>query len=104
VDSFNDRVCDKEGEFGSGGTRGARLVEDKLEGRLDDDRLGCEDPVGDVGEAPFGPGLLLPLFLPPPRNRPLLQRQNCQQRAFHILTSLSAAGLPGSGPAMSNVP
>ena len=55
-------------------------MEDKLEGRLEDDRLDCDDPVGDVGEAPFGPGLLLPLFLPPPRNRPLLQRKYYQQR------------------------
>jgi len=73
-------VCDNDGEFGSGGTLGARLVEDKLEGKLEDDRLDCEDPVGDVGEAPFGPGLLLPLFFPPPRNRPLLQRKYGQQR------------------------
>jgi len=59
-----DRVCDKEGEFGSGGTLGARLVEEEL---------ACEGPVGDVGDAPFRPpGLLVPLFLPPPRNRPLL--------------------------------
>jgi len=77
VDSFIDRVCDNEGEFGSGGTLGARLVEDKLEGRFEDDRLDCEDPVGDVGEVPFGPGLLLPLFLPPPRNRPLLHKKRC---------------------------
>ena len=69
VDSFMDKVEESEGEFGSGGTLGAKLVEDELP---------CELPVGDVGCAPFGaPGLLVPPFLPPPRKRPLLQRKIC---------------------------
>lgn len=59
-----ERVEERDGEFGSGGTLGARLVEDALP---------CEVPVGDVGCAPLGaPGLLAPPFLPPPLKRPLL--------------------------------
>jgi hypothetical protein len=50
--------------FGSGGTLGAKFVDDELPWGL---------PVGDVGCAPFGiPGLLAPPLLPPPRKRPLL--------------------------------
>jgi len=30
VDSFIDSVCERDGEFGRGGTLGARLTEDKL--------------------------------------------------------------------------
>jgi len=66
LESSIERLNASEGEFGSGGTLGARFV---------DDELAWEVPVGDVGCAPFGaPGLLAPPFLPPPRKRPLLQR------------------------------
>lgn len=59
-----ERVDERDGEFGSGGTLGAILVEDALP---------CGLPVGDVGCAPLGaPGLLAPPFLPPPLKRPLL--------------------------------
>ena len=69
VKSSIESVCDREGEFGTGGTLGARLVEDALVNG---------GPVGDVGETPFcPPGLLVPLFFPPPRKRPLLYRESC---------------------------
>jgi hypothetical protein len=59
-----ERLWESEGEFGSGGTLGAKFVDDELPWEL---------PMGDVGCAPFGaPGLLAPPFLPPPRKRPLL--------------------------------
>lgn len=65
VDSFIDRVCERDGELGNGGTLGARLV--------DEEPL-WEVPVGDVGDVPLGggPGLFDPPFLPPPLNRPLI--------------------------------
>ena len=64
MESSIERVCEREGELGNGGIRGAKLV--------DDEPL-CDIPVGDAGCAPFaGPGLLVPPFLPPPRKRPLL--------------------------------
>ena len=74
-DSFMERVDERDGEFGSGGTLGARLDDERLE----DDKLfwgvPVPVPVGDVGDAEFGgPGLLVPPFLPPPLNLPLLQR------------------------------
>ncbi len=65
LESSIDKLDAREGELGNGGTLGAILVGGKLFWEL---------PVGEVGEVPFGgrPGLLEPLFLPPPRNRPLL--------------------------------
>lgn len=64
-ESFIDSVCERDGEFGKGGTLGARLVEEEP---------AWEVPVGDVGELVLGgPGLLAPPFLPPPRKRPELR-------------------------------
>lgn len=57
-------VCDSDGEFGSGGTLGAKLAVDE---ELWIDGVGPV-PVGEVGVVPFGvPGLL--------RKRPLLEEQ-----------------------------
>jgi hypothetical protein len=65
VDSFIDRVWERDGEFGKRGTLGARFELDELP---------CKVPIGDVGDAPLGgPGLFVPPFLPPPLNLPLLQ-------------------------------
>ena len=71
AESSIDKVEEREGEFGRGGTLGARLEEEELPGRF---------PVGDVGCDPFGgPGLLDPVFLLPPlRKRPLLYRESRQ--------------------------
>lgn len=59
--------------MGTGGTRGARLAEE--------DELVNVLPVGETGdETPLTPpGLFVPLLLPPPRKRELLQKYECQQ-------------------------
>lgn len=77
--------------FGSGGTRGAaRFVEDWLP---------CTLPVGDVGDEPFSPpGLLVPLLLPPPRNRPLLQETFMLEYVHvYVYTDTESDGLATAG-------
>jgi hypothetical protein len=64
AEPFIERVDERDGELGNGGTLGAKLAEEEPL---------WEVPVGDVGDVPLGgPGLFEPPFLPPPLNRPLL--------------------------------
>ncbi len=60
MESFIERLEDKEGELGIGGTRGAGFEDERLP-----DELPGNMPVGEVGDAEFGgPGLFVPPFLP----------------------------------------